>query len=225
MTPEQMARIEIDKRLTESGWLLQDKREFNPAAAPGVAVREFHTDTGPVDYLLFLDRKPVGIVEAKKDDEGQNITSHETQSIRYAESSTKWAINGMNIRFAYEATGKITRFTDYADIKTRSREMYSFHRPETLRDWLADESTIRNRMKSFPDFGDRGFRKCQTKAILGLERSFENNKPRALIQMATGAGKTYTAITAIYRLLKFARAKRVLFLVDTKNLGVQAETL
>jgi type I restriction enzyme R subunit len=224
MTPEQKARIEIDKRLEASGWLLQEKNEFNPAAALGVAVREFHTDTGPVDYLLFVDRKPVCVVEAKKAEEGENITVHETQSQRYAESCIKWAVKGMTIRFAYEATNVLTRFTDYGDVNTRSREVFSFHRPETLRDWLADESTLRNRMKEFPAFDAAGFRDCQTTAVLNLEKSFGENKPRALIQMATGAGKTYTAITTVYRLLKFARTKRVLFLVDTKNLGVQAES-
>lgn len=224
MLPEQKARIEIDKRLTLSGWVLQDKAEFNPAAALGVAVREFHTDTGPVDYLLFVDRKPVGVVEAKKNEEAQRITDTETQSRRYATSGIKWAVKGVKIRFAYEATGIITRFTDYCDEKARSRPVYSFHRPETLREWLADDSTLRNRMKHFPAFDDRGFRKCQTKAILGLEKSFGMDKSRALIQMATGAGKTYTAITGVYRLLKYAHAKRVLFLVDTKNLGIQAES-
>jgi type I restriction enzyme R subunit len=224
MTPEQKARIEIDKRLTDAGWLLQDRQEFNPVIAIGVAVREFHTDSGPVDYLLFVDRNPVGVVEAKKAEEGQNITVHETQSQRYATSGIKWAVNGVKIRFAYEATNVITRFTDYNDDNARSREVFSFHRPDTLHDWLMDESTLRNRMNTFPLFDSTGFRDCQTTAILNLEKSFGDNKPRALIQMATGAGKTYTAITTVYRLLKFARAKRVLFLVDTKNLGIQAES-
>ena len=133
MTPEQKARVEIDKRLIAAGWILQDKREFNPAASVGVAVREFSTDTGPVDYLLFIDRKPVGVIEAKKAEEGQSIIVHEAQSQRYAVSGIKWAINGVNIRFAYEATDVITRFTDYADIKTRSRDVYTFHHPETLK--------------------------------------------------------------------------------------------
>jgi len=156
MTPEQKARIEIDKKLIASGWALQDMSEFNPAAAPGVAVREFRTDTGSVDYLLFVDRKPVGVVEAKKAEEGQNMTDHEAQTVRYAGSNIKWAVGNRTIRFAYEATGIITRFTDYADEKARSREVYSFHRPETLRELLADESTIRNRMKAIPLFVDIG---------------------------------------------------------------------
>lgn len=225
MTPEAKARIEIDKKLTEAGWDVQDMKAFNPAARLGVAVREFQTDSGPVDYMLFVDRKPVGVVEAKKAEEGQNITVHESQSQRYATSGIKWAVNGVQIRFAYEATDVLTRFTDYADANARSREVYSFHRPETLRDWLADGSTLRNRMKTFPPFDNTGFRSCQTTAILNLEKSFGENKPRALIQMATGAGKTYTAVTAVYRLLKFAHARRVLFLVDTRNLGMSKHML
>ncbi|MDR1916606.1 MAG: hypothetical protein LBQ58_08545, partial [Synergistaceae bacterium] len=169
MTPEQKARVEIDRKLIASGWTLQDKKEFNPAAASGVAVREFATDTGPVDYLLFVDRRPVGVVEAKKAEEGQNITVHETQSQRYATSGIKWAVNGVKIRFAYESTGVITRFTDYADEKARSREVFSFHRPETLREWIADTSTLRNRMKAVQEFEDtqKKFRDCQIKAIRG----------------------------------------------------------
>ena len=225
MTPEQRARIEIDKKLTASGWLLQNRENFNPAAGTGVAVREFSTDTGPVDYLLFVDRKPVGIIEAKRAEEGQNMTVHESQSIRYATSGIRWAVSDQPIRFAYEATDIITRFTDYVDERARSREVFSFHRPETLRELLADDSTIRNRMKAIPLFEDvrNQFRDCQITAIRGLESSFAANRPRALIQMATGAGKTYTAITAVYRLLDYAKVKRVLFLVDTRNLGSQAE--
>jgi len=135
-------------------------------------------------------------------------------------------MGGQPLRFIYEATDIITRFTDYADEKARSREVFSFHRPETLRELLANDSTIRNRMKAVPFFEDtqNRFRDCQTKAIRGLERSFSENRPRAPIQMATGAGKTYTAITTVYRLLQNVKVKRVLFLVDTKNLGSQAET-
>jgi len=163
MTPEQKARRVIDAKLVESGWIVQDNKEFNPAAAPGVAVREFRTDSGSVDYLLFVNRKPVGVIEAKRSEEGQNITTHETQTKRYSESTVKWAVEGQMIRFVYEATDIITRFTDYTDDKERSREVFSFHRPETMQAWLANDSTLRNRMKSFPAFDDTGFRLCQTR--------------------------------------------------------------
>ncbi|MCL1876064.1 MAG: hypothetical protein FWF87_07400 [Synergistaceae bacterium] len=199
MTPEQKARIEIDRKLTASGWLLQDKKEFNPAAALGVAVREFNTDSGPVDYLLFVGRKPVCVVEAKKAEEGQNMTVHEAQSKRYGASGIKWTVSGQAIRFAYEATDRITRFTDYADEKARSRELFSFHRPETMHEWMVDDSTIRNRMKVVPTFEDaqKRFRDCQIKAICGLERSFAENRPRALIQMATGNKARFVIVDAV----------------------------
>lgn len=223
MTPEAKARIEIDKKLKKAGWIVQDMKQFNPAVALGVAVREFPTNSGPVDYLLFIDKTPVGVIEAKAQEKGETLLFVAEQSKRYAESGLKYFSGIPIIRFAYESTDLITYFCDYQDEKARSREVFSFHCPETLHSWLKDPSTLRNRLKAFPAFDNTGFRDCQTKAIMGLEKSFGSNRPRALIQMATGAGKTFTAITSVYRLLKFAKAKRVLFLVDTKNLGEQAE--
>lgn len=223
MTPEQKARILIDKKLEQAGWTIQDVKRLNPVASIGVAVREFPTDTGPVDYALFVNGIPVGVIEAKKSDAGENITTVEEQSARYANSSFKWVKAEYSIRFAYEATDKLIRFTDYKDIKFRSRTVFSFHRPETLETLLASWDTIRNNMKHFPPLDETGFRKCQINAIRNLDNSFANNRPKALVQMATGAGKTFTAITAAYRLLKYGKMNRILFLVDTKSLGEQAE--
>lgn len=206
-----------------AGYIVQDIKEFNPTAGCGVAVREWQTTTGPCDYLIFIDGIPCGLIEAKEHDKGEKLTSVAEQTKRYAESEFKYAPKDIDIRFAYEATDVLTRFCDYHDIDYRSREVFSFHRPEQLRAWLRDADTLRNRLRVFPAFDTTGFRKCQVNAIVNLERSFGENRPRALIQMATGAGKTYTAITNVYRLLKFAKAKRILFLVDTKNLGEQAE--
>ena len=223
MTPEQKAREIIDKKLEQSGWIVQDRKLLNLFAGLGVAVREFPTSTGPVDYALFVEGTPVGIIEAKKDDAGEKITAVEGQSNRYVNSTFKWIKGDYRIRFVYEATGKLTRFTDYNDIKYRSRTIFTFHQPQELQRLVKQPDTIRNRMKQFPDFDTTGFRKCQITAISNLEKSFAANKPKALIQMATGAGKTFTAITAVYRLLKFTGVNRVLFLVDTKGLGEQAE--
>ena len=223
MTPEQEARAIIDKKLIQAGWIVQDMKQLNLFAGLGVAVREFPTSTGPVDYAFFVDSTPVGIVEAKKDDAGENITAVENQSNRYVNSTFKWIKGDYRIRFAYEATGKLTRFTDYDDIKYRSRTVFSFHQPQELQRLLKQPDTVRNRMKQFPGFDTTGFRACQITAIDKLEESFAANKPKALIQMATGAGKTFTAITAVYRLLKHTGVNRVLFLVDTKSLGEQAE--
>lgn len=223
MTPEEKARSVIDNKLRQSGWVIQDLQKLNLSASLGIAVREFPTSTGEVDYALFVDGAPIGVVEAKREEAGESITDVELQSGRYAGSTFKWVKSGYVIRFAYEATDKLVRFTDYKDIKYRSRRVFSFHRPETLRELLRQPDTIRNNMKHFPPLDETGFRKCQITAINNLDTSFAENRPKALVQMATGAGKTFTAITAAYRLLKYGKMNRILFLVDTKGLGEQAE--
>lgn len=226
--PEQQARDRIDAQLRAAGWAVQKKIDFS--AGLGQAVREWHTDVGPADYVLFVDRQAVGVIEAKRPEEGQHLTVHESQTEGYAAARLKWVNNREPLPFLYEATGTITRFTDARDPKPRSREVFSFHRPETLKEWLAQGSSLRARLAALPLLNPERqpaaqlrLRDCQETAITNLEQSFREAKPRALIQMATGAGKTYTAITSIYRLLKHADAKRILFLVDTKNLGEQAE--
>jgi type I restriction enzyme R subunit len=220
--PEQIARDNIDKQLKSCGWIVQNKRNLNLNAGLGVAVREYQTDAGPADYILFVDRKPVGVIEAKREEEGHRLTVVEEQSVEYATSKLKH-LNNEPLPFVYESTGVLTHFTDYRDPKPRAREVFTFHRPETFREWLKKDKSLRGRLQELPDLPIEGLRECQINAITNLEKSFKANKPRALIQMATGSGKTFTAITFIYRLLKYAGAKRVLFLVDTKNLGEQAE--
>lgn len=223
MTPEQEARIVIDEKLKMSGWQVQNVNQLNLLAGLGVAVREFPTSTGSVDYVLFINGEPVGVIEAKKSSAGENITVVEEQSSRYANSTFKWINRDHSIRFAYEATDKLVKFTDYKDIKYRSRKVFSFHRPEYLESLLQASDTIRNNMKHFPPLDPVGFRDCQINAINNMDVSFADNRPRALVQMATGAGKTFTAITEAYRLLKYGKMNRILFLVDTKSLGEQAE--
>lgn len=223
MTPEEKARLVIDDKLRQSGWVIQDMKKLNLSATLGVAVREFPTSSGEVDYALFVDEKPVGVAEAKREEKGESITDVEVQSGRYANSTFKWIKNDYSIRFAYETTDKLIRFTDYKDMKYRSRTVFSFHRPETLLALLGQQDTIRNNMKHFPALDETGFRKCQVNAVKNLDTSFSENRPKALVQMATGAGKTFTAITAAYRLLKYGKMNRILFLVDTRGLGEQAE--
>jgi type I restriction enzyme, R subunit len=219
--PEQIARDEIDRQLKACGWVVQKKSQANLHAGPGVAVTEYITDAGIADYILFVDQKPVGVIEAKKADEGHRLTIVEEQSEEYARSKLKYLKNDP-LPFVYESTGDLTRFRDDRDPKPRSRPVFTFHRPETLREWMKTKP-LRSALLDIPALPVEGLRDCQIKAINNLEVSLKENRPRALVQMATGSGKTFTAITSIYRLLKFANAKRVLFLVDTKNLGEQAE--
>jgi type I restriction enzyme, R subunit len=220
--PEQIARDNIDKQLTACGWIIQGIKQVNLNAGLGIAVKEYLTDVGPVDYLLFVDGKPCGVIEAKREEEGHRINVHENQGEEYAHAKLRHLKNDP-LPFVYISTGEVTRFTDFTDPKPRARELFCFHKPETLRDWLKTNKSLRTRLHDLPKLQIDGLRECQVNAITKLETSFKDNRPRALIQMATGSGKTFTAITFIYRLLKFAKAKRVLFLVDTKNLGEQAE--
>lgn len=220
--PEQIARDHIDKQLEACGWIVQGKKQSNISAGIGVAIREYQTETGPADYILFVDKKPVGVIEAKREDEGYKLIVAEEQSAEYAQAKLKY-LNNDPLPFVYESTGELTRFTDYRDPKPRSRPVFTFHRPETFQQWIKEGRTLRSRLHDTPVLETDGLRDCQVTAITGVEKSFKENRPKALIQMATGSGKTFTAISFIYRLLKYAKAKRVLFLVDTKNLGEQAE--
>ncbi|MCP9236550.1 DEAD/DEAH box helicase family protein [Lewinella sp. JB7] len=222
-SPEQLARDRIDRHLRQAGWTVQDKNNVDLYANDGVAVREFQTNEGPADYVLFVKQHPVGVIEAKREEAGMNITVVEEQSLRYLTAGMKF-VSTDKLCFAYESTGEITRFTDLRDPLPRSREVFSFHRPETLLSWASTGPALRRRLKeNMPPLPEQGLRPAQIEAINNLERSFADNRPRALIQMATGAGKTFTACTFVYRLLKHAKANRVLFLVDTRNLGEQAE--
>jgi type I restriction enzyme R subunit len=220
--PEQIARDKIDFMLKEAGWTVQSKNEVDLGTSRGVAVREYKLALGFADYVLFVDKKPVGIIEAKKEDEGHKITTVEDQAKNYAFAKLKYLDNDP-LSFVFESTGTITRFRDLRDPKPRGRNIFWFFRPETLAGWLQKDKSLRDRLSDIPVLNETGLRPAQIKAIKSLEQSFKNNKPKALIQMATGAGKTFTAATFVYRLLEHAKAKRILFLVDTKNLGEQAE--
>ncbi|MDP2828864.1 MAG: DEAD/DEAH box helicase family protein [Sulfuricellaceae bacterium] len=223
MTPETKARQQIDQKLEQAGWVIQDMKQLNLAAGMGVAVREYPTDSGPADYVLFVNRNAVGVIEAKKDSAGENLTVTENQTERYATANLKWRKDNTPLRFLFEATGQIIRFTDNADPAPRSREIFHFFKPETLAQWQSQPDTLRRRLaEQMPALPERNLRDCQISAVTGLEKSLGMNKPRALVHMATGAGKTFTAITSVYRLLKFGAARRILFLVDTRNLGKQA---
>ena len=219
--PEDRAREQIDQQLREAGWAVQSRDEMDLSEGVGQAVREYPTSSGPCDYLLFVNRKAVGVIEAKKEDTLLSSVSEQTE--RYLRSVPPVVERFTDpLPFGYESTGKVTVFRDLRDPESASRRVFSFHRPETLLEWAQQPQPLRERLHHLPAFTQGSLRDCQFEGIVNLERSFAQAKPRALIQMATGAGKTFTAISSVYRLLKYAGAKRVLFLVDRGNLGKQA---
>ena len=218
---EDEARVKIDELLTSAGWSVQEYQKENFSKSIGVAVKEFPLKTGDADYLLFIDRKVVGVVEAKP--VGHPLGGVDYQSEKYVKGiPPHLKIAYDPIPFIYESTGVITQFRDLRDPDSRSRRVFAFHKPETLRDLLNENDTLRGRIRELPTLEKGDLRDCQYVAINKLEQSFKEQRPRALIQMATGSGKTYAAVSACYRLIKYAKAKRILFLVDRNNLGRQA---
>ncbi len=250
-SPEAKARKEIDNALEAAGWVVQDYEEMNLSAGRGVAVREFAMASGHgfADYLLFVDARPVGALEAKP--VGHTLTGVEGQARKYGEGvPPELDCQVRPLPFLYVSTGVETRFTNRMDPEPRSRLVFAPHRPETLAEWLladtprawseslglvptlpladggpswGDPSTLRRRLRMLSAGDLPGLWPNQQKAIRALEASLAADKPRALIQMATGSGKSKTAVAQIYRLIKFGGARRVLFLVDRANLGKQAE--
>lgn len=218
--PEEIARRNIDKLLEDAGWAVQDQENFDPRVSKGIARREFSLETGSADYLLFVDRVVVGAIEAKP--EGHTLSGVSEQSQKYIDDIPTPLLRGQEAPFVYESTGTETYFRDMRDPYPRSRSVFSFHRPETLGEWLAQPDTLRARLRDMPTLNQGNLRGCQYEAIQGLGKSFSADRPRSLIQMATGSGKTFAAVTLIYRLIKFAKAERVLFLVDRRTLGKQA---
>ena len=242
MTPEQQARAIIDKLLEQAGWSVQNADSINLYAGRGVAVREFPLKSGhgTADYLLYVNQKAAGVVEAKP--EGSTLTGVEVQSEKYSIGLPDNLPAYHNpLPFLYESTGVETQFTNRLDPDPRSRQVFSFHSPQTLATWLgtpaasgtnghriAEErgnysaaDNLRQKLKVMPPLNTSGLWPVQERAIRNLEESLAAGRPKALVQMATGSGKTFMACNQVYRLIKHAGAQRVLFLVDRSNLGRQ----
>ena len=242
MSPEQEARVNIDRLLEQAGWAVQDADSINLYASNGVAVREFSLKSGhgKADYLLYVNQKAAGVVEAKP--EGSTLTGVEVQSEKYSTGlPDNLPAHQRPLPFLYESTGSETQFTNRLDPEPRSRLVFSFHTPKMLVTWIgASETTgsgtqgiaeerrdylaahnLRQRLKVIPPLSASGLWPVQERAIRNLEESFAAGRPRALVQMATGSGKTFMACNQVYRLIKYAGARRVLFLVDRSNLGRQ----
>ena len=242
--PEARAREVIDSLLDAAGWAVQDANAVNLSARRGVAVREYPLNPGhgTADYLLYVDGHAIGVIEAKP--EGTTLTGVEPQSEKYGAGLPADIPAPLRpLPFLYISTGLETRFTSQLDPNPRSRPLSAFHRPEVLAEWIdptivvpvIDETkarerrvpygartTLRQRLRNMPPLDETGLWPAQAIAVKNLEESLANDRPRALIQMATGSGKTFTAITSIYRLIKFGAATRAVFLVDRSNLGRQA---
>jgi type I restriction enzyme, R subunit len=273
-TPEQKARDAIDNQLLQAGWLIQNRDEINLSAGRGIVIREFKMADGYgfADYILYVDKQAVGALEAKP--AGFTLSGVKPQVDKYSEGlPPNLPASIRPLPFLYISTGIDTSFVNLLDPQARSRRVFSFHRPDTIAEWLqapnltewvrgwggcsevgqafqpvilpgvgedraalvgqaslpaidarcAPPSSFRARLRTMPPVAIANLWENKRLALENLEKSLRDDRPRALIQMATGSGKTMLAITSIYRLIKFGGARRVLFLVDRRNLGNQAE--
>ena len=232
LTPEERARDLIDQQLTQAGWSVVDRDAINLVSHQGVAVREviMAADAGRADYILYVNRTMVGVIEAKP--QGKTLSDVEWQSRRYARGLTdaqriSARLKDDELPFIYEANGSETHFTNLFDPEPRARAIFNFQKPETLARILRDADvsevpTWRGKVQSLPSTDIYDLRPASRRSVIAVENSLaENRHSRSLVQMATGAGKTRMAVTESYRLLKFGGFNRVLFLVDRNNLGDQ----
>ncbi|MAG07377.1 restriction endonuclease subunit R [Candidatus Pacearchaeota archaeon] len=226
LKPEDKARHEkINPLLEECGWEIQNYHDANPNSAKGVAVEYFPMGmVGEADYVLFVNGKAIGIIEAKKLSEGALI-SKEPQAEKYSKGFPEdFKKVDEVLPFAYIATGSKFKFINYWDPKPRSRDVKAFHRPEYFEELIkkGKENNLRRKLAENKPYEHPNLWSAQKKAIDNIKESLALNHPRALIQMATGSGKTYTAVNLAYDLKKNCKAKRILFLVDRGNLGDNA---
>lgn len=232
LNPEERARILIDDQLIQAGWVVQDRKDIDLVSHIGVAVREtiLKNVSGRADYLLYLNRKIVGVIEAKPS--GVTLTEVQWQSHRYSKGLDSDQIGNAvlyrdELPFIYEASGTETHFTNLYEPEPRARTIFNFQKPETLARIIREsekeaEPTWRGKVHSLPNTASYDLRPASRRAVIAIEDSLKlNRNSRSLVQMATGAGKTRMAVTESYRLLKFGGFSRILFLVDRNNLGEQ----
>ena len=222
MTPEEKARQKIDGWFIDAGWKVINRDEYEPTMT-AVAIREgLLKGNLEADYFLFVNGKAVGVLEAKREevDVASGIVSD--QVMTYARSVPgcyqAWE---KPLPILYKSNGRDVMFLDYRKREGKDWESINrIHRPVEIVRMLG----IKDMFAGLPILSKKGLRDCQYEAVTELEKSFRAGQNRALMVLATGAGKTYTACLAAYRMLAYTSMRRVLFLVDRNNLGKQAET-
>ena len=220
MTPEEKARVKIDRWFADAGWLVVNREEFEPTMT-AVAVREgLLKGNLEADYLMFINGKVCGVLEAKREEVDVDTDKVSDQVTTYAKSVPNCYQTWQKpIPLLYKSNGKIVLFQDFRKSNTDWKEINRIHTPKEIVALLG----IDDPFAGLPTLYKKGLRECQYEAITELEKSFRSGQNRALMVLATGAGKTYTACLAAYRMLSYTPMRRVLFLVDRNNLGRQAE--
>jgi type I restriction enzyme R subunit len=220
MYPEQNICEVTERMLTSAGWIVQDMKQFNQGAAFGVAVRKYPTDIGPADYVLFVNHLPFGVVEVKGEKDGGGAAHHIAASVG---DKLVWTQEGFVLPFVYESTGSGIRFIDNRDPKPRWRRVFNFCKPDSMHAWIRQGNTLRRRLHGVSMLAPDCMGDSQVKAVKILENSFAEGRQRILVPFGSGPERTVTETAIIYRLLKYARANKILFLADTQKLEQKAQ--
>lgn len=220
MTPEEKARIKIDQWFADAGWKVINRDDYEPTCT-AVAIREgLLKGNLEADYFLFINGKAVGVLEAKREETDAFASKVCEQAALYAKSVPNIYQTYQNpLPFIFTSNGKELYFCDFREKDSNFKQIMSIPTPRELVKELGIEDTF----AGLPTLKKKGLRDCQYEAVTELEKSFRTGQKRALMVLATGAGKTYTACLAAYRMLSYTPMRRVLFLVDRNNLGKQAE--
>lgn len=220
MTPEEKARVKIDQMFEDAGWQVVDRDFYSPAIT-AAAIREgLMKGNHEADYLLFINGKAIGVLEAKRAEVDVNSDMVCEQAAMYAHGVPKCYQTWQKpLPFAFQSNGEETYFRDFRDKDGDLQLLNRIFTPKELSRMLG----IDDPFAGLPMLKKKGLRDCQYEAVSELERSFRSGQNKALMVLATGAGKTYTACLAAYRFLAYTPFRRILFLVDRNNLGKQAE--
>ena len=220
MTPEEKARQKIDLWFAEAGWKVINREDYEPTCT-AVAIREgLLKGNLEADYFLFINGKAIGVLEAKREEIDPFSNNVCEQAVLYAKSVPHiYQAYQKPLPFIFTSNGKELFFCDFREQKQSFKQIMAIPTPYELVKQLG----ISDYFAGLPSLQKKGLRDCQYEAVTELEKSFRSGQNRALMVLATGAGKTYTACLAAYRLLSYTPMRRVLFLVDRNNLGKQAE--
>ena len=220
MTPEEKARIKIDQWFADAGWEVINRDDYEPTCT-AVAIREgLLKGNLEADYFLFINGKAVGVLEAKREETDAFSSIVCEQAALYAKSVPNiYQTYQKPLPFIFTSNGKELYFCDFREQDHYFKQIMTIPTPHELVKKLG----INDYFAGLPTLRKKGLRDCQYEAITELEKSFRSGQKRALMVLATGAGKTYTACLAAYRMLSCTPMRRVLFLVDRNNLGKQAE--
>ncbi len=222
MTPEEKARVKIDQWFADAGWKVIDREEYEPTIT-AAAIREgLLKGNLEADYFLFINGKAVGVLEAKREEVDISTSKVSEQVVTYAKSVPSCYPTWQNpLAVLYKSNGKDIEFLDYRKRDTTNWETIGrIHTPKEIAGLLG----MKDPFSGLPTLSRKGLRNCQFEAVTELEKSLRTGQNRALMVLATGAGKTYTACLTAYRMLSYTPMRRVLFLVDRNNLARQAET-